>query len=190
MPEADETIELIFEELKEKMQKSLEGLKFSMSQIRSGRATTGLVEDIKVDVYGQQMPLNQVATISTPEARLITIDVWDKSNLQEVEKSILKSGRNLTPQNDGSLIRINLPEMNEETRKEMVKIAKQKVEDHKVSIRNIRRDANEQIKKLKSEGLSEDAMHAHVEDVQNTTDDFVSRMDELFNHKEKDIMTV
>ena len=176
-------LDLIVEDTKEKMEKSLEDLFRVMGQIRSGRATTALVDDIRVEVYGQPMPMNQVATVSVPEARLITVDVWDKANIQEVEKAIQKSGRNLNPQNDGSLIRINLPELTEERRREMVKLAKQKVEDHKVSIRNIRRDGNENIKKS-SDGVSEDEIRAYQDDIQKVTDGYIKRMDEVFSNKE------
>ena len=186
----EETIELISEDCKERMEKTIQDLQNSLSQVRTGRASAAMVNDIKVEVYGQMMPLNQVATVNVPEARMLTIDVWDKSNLQMVEKAILKSGRSLNPMNDGVILRINLPEMTEETRKEMTKIVKQKSEDHKVAIRNIRRDSNEQIKKLKGEGLSEDNMHAAQEDIQKVTDSAIQRIDQLSDQKEKDILTI
>lgn len=188
--ESNETIALILDDTKERMEKSLNDLYSAFTLIRSGRATPGLVDDIRVDVYGQSMPLNQVATINIPEARLITIDVWDKSNLQEVEKAIAASGRNLNPQNDGSLIRIALPDLTEERRKELVKVAKQKSEDHKVAVRNIRRDGNDQIKKLKGEGVSEDEIHDSIDEIQKITDSYIGKMDEAFSVKEKEIMTV
>lgn len=187
---SNEDADLILSDAEERMNKSLDDLYNAMSQIRSGRASTALVDDIKVEVYGQAMPLNQVATVSVPEGRTIAIDVWDKSNLQEVEKAIQKSGRNLNPQNDGSMIRINLPEMTEETRKEMTKLAKQKVEERKVSIRNIRRDANDEIKKLKGEGFSEDQVHDYQDQVQKLTDKMTTKMDDVYTNKEKEIMTV
>ena len=180
----------IIGDAKSRMQKSLDDLGYQMAQIRSGRATPSLVEDIRVEVYGQHMPLNQVASIAAPEARLITIDVWDKSQLQAVEKAIQKSGKNINPSNDGILIRINLAEMSGETRKEMVKLAKSKVEDHKVAIRNIRRDANDALKKLKGSSVSEDQIKGFSDTVQKHTDDFIKKMDDLFAAKEKDIMTV
>lgn len=173
-----------------RMQKTLEDLGHQMAQIRSGRATPSIVEDIRVDVYGQVMPLNQVASINTPEARLITVDVWDKSQMGAVEKAIQKAGKNLNPINDGSMIRINLAEMSGDTRKEMVKLAKTKVEDHKVAVRNVRRDANDALKKLKGPGHSEDEIKAFSDQVQKATDDFIKKMDDLFASKEKDIMTV
>lgn len=175
---------------KNRMQKSLEDLGHQMAQIRSGRASPSLVEDIRVEVYGQVMPLSQVASISTPEARLITIDVWDKSQIQNVEKAIQKSGKNINPSSDGVLIRINLAEMSGETRKEMVKLAKAKVEDHKVAIRNVRRDANDSLKKLKGGSVSEDMIKGFSDQVQKQTDDYIKKMDDLFASKEKDILTV
>ncbi len=180
----------IIGDAKNRMQKSLDDLGHQMAQIRSGRATPSLVEDIRVEVYGQNMPLNQVASISAPEARLITIDVWDKSQLQAVEKAIQKSGKNINPSNDGSLIRINLAEMSGETRKEMVKLAKGKVEDYKVAVRNVRRDANDTLKKLKGGGVSDDQLKGFSDQVQKHTDDYIKKMDDLFTSKEKDIMTV
>ncbi len=173
-----------------RMQKTLEGLSHHMAQIRSGRATPSLVEDIRVEVYGQNMPLNQVASIAAPEPRLITVDVWDKSQMQAVEKAIQKSGKNLNPNNDGSLIRISLAEMTGETRKEMVKLAKTKCEDHKVAVRNIRRDANDALKKLKGTSVSDDMIKGFSDQVQKLTDDAIKKMDDLFAAKEKDITTV
>lgn len=186
----EETIELIREDCSERMEKTIQDLQSSLSQVRTGRASAGMVNDIRVEVYGQMMPLNQVATVNVPEARMLTIDVWDKANLQLVEKAIQKSGRNLNPMNDGVILRINLPEMTEETRREMTKIVKQKSEDHKVAIRNIRRDANDQIKKLKSEGLSEDNMHDAQGEIQTVTDSAIGRIDQLSEQKEKDILTI
>lgn len=185
-----EDISQVMKETRERMEKTAGDLDNALRQIRSGRASTGIVDDIRVEVYGQLMPLNQVANISIPEARMILIDVWDKSNLQAVEKAILKSGKNLTPQNDGTNIRIGLPDMNEETRKEMVKVVKHKVEDHKVAIRNIRRDSNEKIKKLKGDGVSEDDIKGFQSDIQKLTDDYIAQIDKDGEAKEKDIMTV
>ena len=180
----------IIGDAKSRMQKSLDDLSHHMAQIRSGRATPSLVEDIRVEVYGQVMPLSQVASINTPEARLITIDVWDKSQMQAVEKAIQKSGKNINPSSDGILIRINLAEMTGETRKEMVKLAKAKAEDHKVAVRNVRRDANDALKKLKGGSVSDDQLKGFSDTIQKHTDDFIKKMDDLFAAKEKDIMTV
>jgi ribosome recycling factor len=186
----DESVELIIADTEERMGKSFRELKHAYSQIRSGRATPGIVEDIRVEAYGELLPLNQVASINIPEARLITIDVWDKSIVQAVEKSILKSGRNLNPQNDGGLLRIALPDLNEERRKELVKLSKQKAEDCKIAVRNIRRDGNDAVKKLKDEGFSEDEIHVSQAEIQKMTDSNISQIDELFHAKEKEILTV
>ncbi|MDH4199965.1 MAG: ribosome recycling factor [Spirochaetia bacterium] len=188
--ERNEDAELIIADAEERMSKSFRELKNSFSQIRSGRATPGIVEDIRVDAYGSMLPLSQVGSINIPEPRLITIDVWDKSLIQDVEKAIMKSGRNLNPQNDGGFIRIALPDLNEERRKELVKLSKQKSEDCKVAIRNIRRDANDSIKRLKDDGLSEDQIHSCQADIQKITDKNISNIDELFHAKEKEILTV
>ena len=188
--QSNEDVELIITDTEERMGKTIRELKHAYSQIRSGRATPGLVEDIRVEAYGEFLPLNQVASINIPEARLITIDVWDKSILQAVEKSILKSGRNLNPQNDGGFLRIALPDLNEERRRELVKLSKQKAEDSKIAIRNIRRDGNDAIKKLKDEGLPEDAIHAFQAEIQKITDSNIASIDDLYHAKEKEIMTV
>lgn len=188
--EIPEEVELIFSDAQERMNKSLGELQNHLSMLRSGRATPGLVEDIRVEAYGDVMPLNQVAAINIPEARLITLDVWDKSIVQDVEKAIQKSGRNLNPQNDGGLIRIALPELNQERRQELVKLAKQKTEDFKVAVRNIRRDANDHLKRLKNEGVSEDQLKSFQETVQKYTDSFIAKMDESYKHKEQEILTI
>ena len=184
-----EEAELILEDMQEKMQRNLEFLKQNMSQIRSGRASAALVEDIKVEVYGQNMPLNQLATINIPEPRQITLDVWDKSNLQSIEKSIQASGRSLNPQIDGGLIRIHLPELNEENRRELVKLAKQKLEEHKVGIRSLRRDGNEQLKKIK-DSISEDDLHDYQTKIQSITDKIAREMEDIQKSKETEIMTI
>jgi len=188
--EVHEEVELILTDAEERMQKSNNELINALGLIRSGRATTGLVDDIRVEAYGDVLPLNQVGAVSIPEARTITIDVWDKAIAQDVEKAIQKSGRNLNPQNDGGFIRINLPDLTEDRRKELAKLAKQKVEDFKVAIRNIRRDANDSIKRLKSEGISDDEMRVIQDKIQTLTDNKVRKMDEIFAAKEKEILTV
>jgi len=188
--ESREEMDLIFVSVEERMSKSLQDLKQTISQIRTGRATPSLVEDITVDAYGQSMPLNQLASINIPEARMILIDVWDKANLAPVEKAIQKSNLNLNPQNDGNVLRLVLPELTEDRRKEYVKIAKQKSEDHKVSIRNIRRDTNEQIKKLKNENYSEDEIHQAQTRTQELTDKFTAQIDSIQQNKEQEILTL
>jgi len=178
------------DDAKTRMDKSLAELGNAYSLIRSGRATPGLVEDIRVEAYGQTVPLNQVANITVPEAKLINIDVWDKSTVASIEKAILKSGRNLNPMVDGARIRIAIPELTEERRKEYVKVARQKSEDFKVAIRNIRRDTNDAIKRMKIEGVSEDQLRQYQDSVQKITDEHIKKIDELYSHKESEILKV
>lgn len=185
---SEENLDNIVKDAKRRMKKSVEELHQAFSLIRSGRATPGLVEDIRVEVYGQMMPLNQVASITIPEARQIVLDVWDKGNVQAVEKAILTSGRNFNPQNDGQYIRIVLPDLTEERRKEFVKMAKQKCEEHKIAIRNIRRDANDSCKKM--EGMSEDTVKNYLDQIQKLTDGFIDEMDKGLEAKELEILTV
>ena len=144
-------IDDILNDVEERMNKSIKALQKDFSVIRTGRANPAMFEALRVSVYGSEMPMNQVATISIPEPRLVVIQPWDKSNLSEVEKAILKSDLSVNPSNDGNLIRIQIPELTEERRKEYVKLAKGKAEDCKVSIRNIRRDGNDMIKSLEKE---------------------------------------
>ena len=185
-----EEVKPLLKEAEKKMKKTIEDLIEDFAQIRTGRATPALVEDILVEAYGQKMPLKQLASISIPEARLIVIDVWDKSNLESVEKAIQSSGRNLTPQNDGKVIRITLPELSEEQRKEYVKVARQKAEEHRVAIRNIRRHVNEELKKKKEKGLPEDDYYRLTEEVQKLTDKYIKEIDQLLRKKEEDILRV
>lgn len=181
----------ILKEAKSKMTKSIQNLKSDLATIRSGRANASILDNVTVDAYGSQMPVNQVATISIPEARSIVVQPWDKAILGEIEKAIQKSDLGLNPNNDGSVIRINLPELTEDRRKEMVKQVKAKGEDAKISIRNIRRNENDKIKVLeKSEHASEDEIKQGLDEIQKITDKFIAEIDEVVQHKEKDIMTV
>ena len=181
--------EEILAECRESMNKSIEALKKEFGRIRTGRASTALLDGIKVNAYETQMPLDQVATLSTPESRLITIKPWDQSVIGEIEKSILKSELGLTPMNDGKIIRIPIPPLSEERRKELAKLAKKMAEDGKISIRNHRREANDMLKELKNEKeISEDDMYKGQDDVQKVTDDFIKKIDELTAEKEKEIL--
>lgn len=176
---------------KERMQKSIEALKEEFNTIRTGRASAALFEKIKVDYYGEATPLNQVATISIPEARLVVIQPWDKSVLGEIEKAIQKSELSLNPNNDGKLIRINIPPLTEERRKEFVKLAKNMAEQSRVAIRNIRRDANEDLKKKQKNGdLTEDDEKRAHENIQKMTDDFIQEINSILEAKEKEIMEI
>ncbi len=184
-------IDGILKESKNKMNKTIDNLKSEFASIRSGRAHSSILDQVKVDVYGSEMPINQLATIIIPESRSITIQPWDKNVLTDIEKAIRKSDLGLNPINEGNVIRINLPELTEERRKEMSKLAKVKEEEGKISIRNIRRAGNEQMKELEeSEHLSEDDIKAGLNEMQKITDKFIEEINELISRKEKDIMTV
>jgi ribosome recycling factor len=181
--------EEILSEMRDKMNKTIEALKRDFNRIRTGRASTALLDGIKVECYETQMPLEQVATLSVPESRLISIQPWDQSIIGEIEKSILKSELGLTPMNDGKIIRISIPPLTEERRKELAKLAKKMAEESRISIRNHRRDANELFKDLKNEKeISEDDFHRCQDDVQKITDDFIAKVDDVTSSKQKEIM--
>jgi ribosome recycling factor len=181
--------EEIFSELRQNMNATIEALKKEFMRIRTGRATTALLDGIKVNCYETQMPLDQVASLSVPESRLITIKPWDQSIIGEIEKSILKSELGLTPMNDGKIIRISIPPLTEERRIELAKLAKKMAEEAKISIRNHRREANELFKELKNEKeISEDEMYKCQDEVQKITDEFIKKTDEITAEKEKEII--
>ncbi len=181
--------EEVLSEAREKMTNAVEALQRDFKRIRTGRASTALLDGIKVDCYETQMPIEQVASISVPESRLITIQPWDPSIVENIEKSILKSELGLTPMNDGKIIRISIPPLTEERRKELAKLAKKMSEDTKVSIRNARRDANEMFKELKnSKEVSEDESFKAQEEVQKITDEFIKKTEEVTAQKEKEII--
>jgi len=172
-----------------KMEKALKVLEKELGKLRTGRACTSLVEDIKVEYYGTPTPLNQLASISIPDSRTITIQPWDKSAFALIEKAIQQSDLGLTPVNDGKIIRINLPQPTEERRKELVKVAKKYGEEAKIAIRNIRRELNDALKKKKNnKELTEDELKKGQEDVQELTDKYIRKVDEIIELKEKEIM--
>ena len=174
-----------------KMDKAIEVFSKELSSLRTGRANAAMLDLIKVDVYGQQMPINQVASITTPEPRMINIQVWDTNNVSLVDAAIQKSDLGLNPQIDGQLIRLPVPELNEERRMEIKKLIKSIGEKCKVSIRNIRREANEELKKLlKSKDISEDEEKSSEKNVQSITDEHIKTVDEKVSLKEKEIMTI
>jgi ribosome recycling factor len=180
----------IFEETKRKMTKVLEVMSQDLSRVRTGRASVALLEGIKVDCYGATMPLPQVASLSAPEPRLLTVQPWDPSILGDIEKALLKSDLGLTPTNDGKVIRLPIPPLTTERRKELVKTVKKMGEDAKVALRNVRRDANEQFKKLKNDKqVSEDEAHRAQDEVQKITDEFIKKVDQLAADKEQEVMT-
>jgi len=174
-----------------KMDKAIEVFIKELSSLRTGRANASMLDLVKVDVYGQQMPINQIGSITTPEPRMINIQIWDETNVSLVDAAIKKSELGLNPQIDGQLIRLPVPELNEERRAEIKKMIKSMGEKCKVSIRNIRRDANEELKKLlKSKDVSEDEEKLFEKNVQNITDNHISTVDEKVLSKEKEIMTI
>jgi len=183
------------EEIKKKlsmrMDKTIESLHEEFKKIRSGRANAGLVEGLVVDYYGSRTPLKQLASISVPEPRLIVIQPWDKGALSEIEKSFHKSDLGLNPNNDGKVIRISIPALTEERRKELVKVAKGKAEDARVAIRNIRRDGNEEVKTAEKDGhVSEDDSKKTLEEIQKITDEYIENINKFLDAKEAEIMEV
>ena len=170
-----------------KMNKSIQSLKKDLSTLRTGRANSSMLDTIKVDVYGQLMPIDQLATISAPEARLISIQVWDKGNVSVIDSAIQKSELGINPQIDGQIIRLRIPDLTEERRKELIKILKNMGEKGKVSIRNIRRDANEDLKKkLKEKKISEDENKLFEKNIQKITDDNIKNIETILTDKEKE----
>ncbi len=181
----------IRKDLKAQMDGIIVSLEKSLGKIRTGRASLSLLDGIKVDYYGSPTPLNQVASFSIPESRQILISPWDPGALNSIEKAILKSELGLTPNNDGKLIRINIPSLTEERRKELVKLVKKMGEDAKIKLRNARRDTNEQLKALKKENsISEDELFKEQGEVQKLTDEYIKRTDEIIVAKEKEIMEI
>ncbi|MDY7030263.1 MAG: ribosome recycling factor [Spirochaetota bacterium] len=184
-------MEATIKDAEERMKKSVATLEDEFNSMRTGRASAGLFERIKVNYYGQSTPLNQAATISVPEARLVVIQPWDRSLLNEIEKAIQKSELSVNPNNDGKVIRIQIPPLTEERRKELVKFAKNTAEQAKVAIRNIRRDANDDLKKkMKSGDISEDEEKRGIDDIQKLTDTYIENVGALLEDKEKEIMEV
>lgn len=181
--------ESILLDAEDRMEKALASLDRDFSKLRTGRASTALVDGIKADYYGTPTPISQMASVSVPDSRTLTIQPWDKGGLAAVEKAILKSDLGLTPVNDGKIIRIVMPPLTEERRKELVKVARKYTEDCKVAVRNVRRDANDSLKKLeKDKAITEDEQKKGTDDVQKLTDRFVAETDKKCTAKEKEIM--
>ena len=174
-----------------KMDKSIQSLKKDISTLRTGRANPNMLDTIKIDVYGQSMPIDQLATITVPEARLISIQVWDKTNVVLIDSAIQKSELGINPQIDGQTIRLRIPDLTEERRKELIKILKNMGEKGKISIRNIRREANEDLKKkLKEKSISEDENKNYEKNIQKLTDTSIENIDKILSDKEKEILQV
>jgi len=173
------------------MQASIEALKKKFAGVRTGRASLSLLDGLTVDYYGTVTPLQQLASLSIPDSRQILIQPWEQKIIPDIEKAIMKSDLGLTPMNDGKVIRINIPPLTEERRKQLVKVVKKEAEDAKVAVRNIRRDINEDLKKMEKEKhISEDEIKKEHDEVQKITDSFIKKVDELLEHKEKEIMEV
>lgn len=174
-----------------RMVKAVEAAQHDYQTIRTGRANPVLLERINVDLYGTSMPINQVATITVPEPRLLVIAPWDKSAMQHIERAIIKSDLGLTPMSDGNVIRLNIPQLTEERRRDLIKMLHKKAEEHRVAVRNIRRDANEELKGLeKSHEVAEDEVHRAQEQIQKLTDKYIDQIDDLTRAKEAELMEV
>ena len=182
-------IESVYEETKSGMAKSVAALKNELNRVRTGRASFSIMDGIKVDYYGTLTPLNQMASLSVPESRLINIQPWDVSVIKNIEKAILKSDLGLTPSSDGKIIRIAIPPLTEDRRKELAKVVYKMGEEHKVSLRNIRRDANELIKSMKKDGeIAEDDAFKSQQQIQQITDEYIKMIDACCEEKEKEIL--
>lgn len=187
MSELDE----IFKTAEHKMHSAIEALEHHFNTLRTGRASVALLDDIKVDAYGQMMPLQQVASVNTPDARTITITPWDKNQLSLIEKAILVSDLGLNPQNDGKMIRLAIPPLTEERRKELVKKAHHMAEEGRIAVRNVRKHQKDHIERLKkAKDITEDEAHAAVDDLQKITDKWIAKVDEVLAKKEKEILSV
>lgn len=185
-----EEIKLYLDEAKELMDKSIQHTANELVKIRAGKAMPNMLDGIMVNYYGNPTPIQQVSSVNTPDARTLTIKPWEKNMLNEIEKAIINSDLGLNPMNDGDMIRINVPPLTEERRKTLVKQAKAETENGKISIRNIRKDTNDGLKKLQKDGASEDEIKRAEDQVQQLTDKAVAKMDELLVAKEKEIMTI
>ncbi|MGE4520574.1 MAG: ribosome recycling factor [Desulfobacteraceae bacterium] len=179
----------VLKETKDKMKKALEALRHELLKVRTGRASASLVDSVSVEYYGAKTPLNQLASVTVPESRLVVIQPWDSTAINDIEKAILKANIGITPSNDGKVIRLSIPPLTEERRKEIVKQVSKICEDYKVGIRNIRRDSNEDLKSFKKDGeISEDQMFKGQDEVQKLTDSHIKEIEELNKAKEKEIL--
>ncbi len=183
-------IDIDTKDLKRRMDGALAALRTEFGSLRTGRASAAMVEPIHVDAYGQMTPINQVGTVNVPEPRMVTINVWDKTMVGKVEKAIRESGLGINPQTNGTIIMLPIPELNEERRRELTKVAAQYAEHARVAIRNVRRDGMDQLKKAKAAGMSEDEHKLWSEEIQELTDKYITRVDEALEVKQEEIMQV
>lgn len=184
------TLSEVLSSLKQQLEKNLSHTATEFTRIRAGKSSPGMLDGVLVEYYGAMTPLNQVANINTPDSRTIAIQPFDKTLIRPIETAIINSNLGFAPQNDGEFVRINIPALTEDRRKELVKLAKNETENSKVGIRNLRKEANERIKKLQKDGLSEDEAKVAEDTVQKQIDEFIRKTDELFTAKEKEILTV
>ena len=184
-------IDDVLADAKDRMGKAVEALRKELATIRTGRAHPGLIEHLRVDYYGAPTPLNQLATINVPEPRLLTIQPWDQQSLGAIEKAVLKSDLGLNPSNDGTIIRLVIPQLTEERRKELAKVVRKKVEEGRVAVRNVRRDRHDELRRLQREKeISEDAQYLAQEDLQKLTDGFIQEVERVGEEKEADLLAV
>jgi len=184
-------IDDVLADAKDRMGKAVEALRKELATIRTGRAHPGLIEHLRVDYYGAPTPLNQLATINVPEPRLLAIQPWDRQSLGAIEKAILKSDLGLNPANDGNIIRLVIPQLTEERRKELVKVVRKKVEEGRVAVRNVRRDRHDELRRLQREkDISEDAQYGAQEELQKLTDGFIEEIDGVGEEKEAELLAV
>ncbi len=185
-----ELIKKVLDDAKLSMDKAIEHCENEIAKIRAGKAMPSMLDGIMVDYYGNPTPLSQVANVNTPDARTLVVQPWEKTLIPEIEKAIMEANIGLNPQNDGTIVRLNVPPLTEERRRDLVKKVKEEAEKGRIAIRNIRKDANEKIKRLKSEGVSDDEMKIGEAEVQKLTDAYIVKVDKEAENKEKDIMTV
>ena len=191
MPDEEDSIELTHLDAEDRMQKTIGVLESEFAKVRTGRATTGLVDGIRVDYYGAPTPLNQVSNVSVPDPQTILIQPWDDNMIVEIEKAISQSDLGITPMNDGKVIRLTIPPLTEERRKEIVKYVAKIAEEHRVAIRQIRKDTNNKIKDIeKNESLSEDEIKKSLSEIQTLTDNFISNINTILEKKEKEILEI
>jgi len=187
---AEDEIEIDTDDLERRMQGAMGALRTELASLRTGRASASMLEPVMVDAYGQKTPINQVGTVNVPEPRMVTINVWDKGLVGKVEKAIRESGLGINPQLNGTIIMLPIPELNEERRRELSRVAAQYAEHARVAIRNVRRDGMDQIKKAKAAGMSEDDQKIWEQEVQELTDRFIASVDEVLENKQSEIMQV
>jgi len=183
-------IEIDLDDLERRMTGAMASLRTEFASLRTGRASASMLEPVQVEAYGQMTPINQVGTVNVPEPRMVTVNVWDKSLVNKVEKAIRESGLGINPQTNGPIIMLPIPELNEERRRELTKVASQYAEHARVAVRNVRRDGMDQIKKAKADGMSEDDQKFWENAVQELTDSYVKQVDDALEHKQSEIMQV